>query len=158
VRFQIPATQGGTAYEVVIKLLKGLEGNGHCVVMDNFFCSIRLFRDLASKEIYTIGTIRSNRIRIPSYLKNIKAWRRFEHGHIKCVIWKNKCQILFISIHAQPISFPCVPYNEVPCRNGTVRENIPISHVLLEYIIFMRHIDIANQLRASYSSPIRSHE
>jgi hypothetical protein len=81
-----------------------------------------------------------------------------ESRGLNCVIWKNKCQILFISIHAQPISFPCVPYNEVPCRNGTVRENIPISHVLLEYIIFMRHIDIANQLRASYSSPIRSHE
>jgi hypothetical protein len=55
-----PSVQAGAAYGVVMKLLSGLEGKGHCVVMDNFFCSIPLFRDLEAKGIYATGTVRSN--------------------------------------------------------------------------------------------------
>jgi hypothetical protein len=44
--------QAGSAYGVVMKLLRGLEKKGHCVVMDNFFCSIPLFEDLMKKGIY----------------------------------------------------------------------------------------------------------
>jgi hypothetical protein len=51
-----------------------------------------------------------------------------------------------------------VPIVEVPRRNGAVKENIPTSHVLLEYTTFMRGVDVANQLHASYSSQTRSHK
>ena len=36
-------------------LLAGLEGRGHCLVVDNYFSSISLFRDLVGKGIYTTG-------------------------------------------------------------------------------------------------------
>jgi hypothetical protein len=55
-----PSTEAGAAYGMVMKLLNGLEDKGHCVVMDNFFCSIPLFRDLEAKGIYATGTVRSN--------------------------------------------------------------------------------------------------
>jgi hypothetical protein len=58
VRVEVPSMQDGAAYGVVMKLLQGLEEKGHCVVMDNLFCSIPLFRDLANKGIYTTGTVR----------------------------------------------------------------------------------------------------
>jgi hypothetical protein len=35
---------------MVMKLLEGLEEKGHCVVMDNVFCSVPLFKDLLAKE------------------------------------------------------------------------------------------------------------
>jgi hypothetical protein len=168
VRVTVPHEEAGAAYGVVMKLLQDLEGKGHCVVMDNYFCSIPLFKDLVAKEIYETGTVRSNRIRLPSHLKNTKAWKRCEQGHIEwamhesreinCVMWKDKCLVLLISSHALPIGYPCMPRSEVPRRNGVVREEIPTSPMLLEYTKFMRGVDVADQLRASYSSLPRSHK
>ena len=42
--------------------------------------------------------------------------------------------------------------------NRAVKENIPTSPVLLEYTMFIRGLDVADQLRASYSSQTRSHK
>jgi hypothetical protein len=57
-----------------------------------------------------------------------------------------------------PIGYPCVPRDEVPRRNGAVREFIGTSPMLREYTTYMRRVDVADQLRASYSSQIRSHK
>jgi hypothetical protein len=73
-------------------------------------------------------------------------------------MWKDKCPVLLILTHALRIGFPCVPWNEVPHRNGAVRENIPTSPILLEYTTIMKGIDVADQLQASYSSLTRSHK
>jgi hypothetical protein len=62
-------------------------------------------------------------------------------------MWKDKCPVLLISTHANPIGFPCVPHDEVPRRNGPVREKIPTSPMLVEYTTFMRGVDVADQLR-----------
>jgi hypothetical protein len=83
VTVEIPRGEAGAAYGVVIKLLRGLEEKGHCVVMDNYFCSIPLFQELVRKGIYATGTVRSNRIGLPQHLKNTKSWKRCEQGHIE---------------------------------------------------------------------------
>jgi hypothetical protein len=74
-------------------------------------------------------------------------------------MWKDKKPVLLISTHAWPIQ---PPYDRtivtVPRRNGVVRENIQTSPVLYEYTTDMRGVDVANQLRASYSSQARSHK
>jgi hypothetical protein len=85
------------------------------VVMDNFFCSILLFKDLLLKGIYATGTMRSNRVGLPSHLKNIKLWKKCEQGHIEwamhdsrgisCIMWKDKCPVFLISTHAIPMAF-----------------------------------------------------
>jgi hypothetical protein len=72
--------EGSAAYGVVMNLLSGLKEKGHCNVMDNYLCSIPLFEDLAKKGLYATGTVRSNRIGLPSHLKNTKAWKKCEHG------------------------------------------------------------------------------
>jgi hypothetical protein len=41
-----PHGEAGAVYGVVMKLLTGLEGKGHYVVIDNYFCSILFFQDL----------------------------------------------------------------------------------------------------------------
>jgi hypothetical protein len=82
VRVEAPSRQGDSSYGIIMHLVQGLEGKGHCVVMDNFFTSVILFRDLASKGIYATGTIRLNRIGIPLHLKNTRMWRRCEQGHL----------------------------------------------------------------------------
>jgi hypothetical protein len=72
VKVEVPIGQEGAAYGVVMNLLHGLVDKEHCVVMDNFFTSIPLFRVLASKGIYATGTIKSNRIGLYSHLKNTR--------------------------------------------------------------------------------------
>jgi hypothetical protein len=49
---------------VVIQSTAGLDNKGHVVVMDNYFTSINLFRDLERQGIYAAGTMRLNRIRV----------------------------------------------------------------------------------------------
>jgi hypothetical protein len=83
VRVAVPHGEAGAAYGVVMKLLQGLEGKGHCVVMDNYFCSIPLFKDLVSKGIYATDTVCSNCIGIPLHLKNTKVWKRYGQAHIE---------------------------------------------------------------------------
>jgi hypothetical protein len=168
VRVLGPSVQAGASYAVVMNLLHGLENKGHCVIMDNFFCSIPLFKDLEAKGIYATGTVRSNRIGLPLHLKNTRAWRRCEEGHIEwamhesraisCIMWKDKCSVLLISTHAIPIGYPCMPVDTVPRRHGVVRDDVQTSPVLVEYTPFMRGVDVADQLRASYSSQTRSHK
>jgi hypothetical protein len=101
--------------------------------MDNYFCSIPLFRDLVSKGIYatrftqrdlcngiyTMGMVRSNPIGLSFHLKDTRTWRRCAQGHIEWaihesrtisfVMWKDKCPVLLISTHAKPIGFLCMP-------------------------------------------------
>ena len=75
VRVEGPWEEGSAAYGVVMKLLMGLEEKGHCVVMDNYFCSIPLFEDLAKKGIYAMGTVRSNHIGLPSHFEEHKGFK-----------------------------------------------------------------------------------
>lgn len=143
IRMEGPCREAGPAYGVVMRLSRGLEGKGHCVIIDNYFYSIPLFKDLVGKSINATSTARSNHIGLPSYLKYRKAWKKCEQGHIEwamhdsrtlsCVMWKGKCPVLLIFIHANPIGFSCVPHDEVPRRNDAIREKIPTSLVLFEY-------------------------
>jgi hypothetical protein len=58
------------------------------------------------------------------------------------IIWKDKCPILFIFIHANPIGFPCMPRNKVPRWNEVVRKKITTSLMFLKYATFMRGVDV----------------
>jgi hypothetical protein len=67
------------AHGVVVDL-DGHENKGHVVAMDNYFTSVSLFKDLLDRDIYATGTLRSNRVGIPSILKNKKQYRRSLQG------------------------------------------------------------------------------
>jgi hypothetical protein len=108
---------------------------------------------------------------MPRELKNLKEWNNTMQGTmgwrmhadrgISCVVWKDKRPILLISTHAMPIQFPCIHpmyITTVPRRNGSEREIIQTSPVHLEYTTHMWGINVADQLRASYSCQTRSHK
>ena len=48
-------------HATVTELMRKIKGHGHKLYMDNFFSSPELFDDLAKKQIYCCGTVRSNR-------------------------------------------------------------------------------------------------
>jgi len=101
------------------------EGQGHVIAMDNFFSSIPLFKDLLEKGIYATGTVRANRIGLPSVLKNTKEfvksaqgnleWRMHESRSMSAIAWKDKKPMLILSTHMVPLQFPCqFPATSVP--------------------------------------------
>jgi hypothetical protein len=51
-----------------------------------------------------------------------------------------------------------MPVNKVPRRNGAVKDMVPTSPMLVEYTTFMRGVDVADQIQASYSSQSCSHK
>ena len=57
---------------VVQHLVEPLYHANHHIYMDNYFSSIALATKLAENNIYTIGTVRSNRKYWPVEYKNIK--------------------------------------------------------------------------------------
>jgi hypothetical protein len=61
-------------------------------------------------------------------------------------MWEDKCPILLIFTHANPIGFPYMPHAKVPRRNEVVRKKIPTLLMFLEYTTFMRSVDVIDQL------------
>jgi hypothetical protein len=68
--------EGNMARNLVLGLMEGLEGQGHVLITDNYFSSIGLFITLANRDIYATGTVRANRVGLPSNLKNLRNWNR----------------------------------------------------------------------------------
>ena len=70
------------ARDVVMRLARGLEGMGHHITMDNYFTSIPLFMELAASEIYTTSIVHSNRVSLPSPVKNLHVFKRSPQGYL----------------------------------------------------------------------------
>lgn len=153
--------------KVVESLVAGLEHRGHVVVMDNFFSSVELFRDLERRGIYATGTIRSNRVGLPNCFKKTKdftkcaqgtlVWRMHDNRRMCSVMWKDKKPVLLLSTHSMPMAFPC-EIVEVPRRVGACQKMIKTSPVHKEYTTYMRGVDVADQLRGNYTSQVWSHK
>jgi hypothetical protein len=101
----------------------------------------------------------------------LRIWERSEQGTLEwkmhaskgvaCAMWKDKRPVLLISTNAVPVQPPCTHpdlLTNVPRRNGAVREAVHTSPIHLEYTTYMRGVDVADQLRASYSCQTRSHK
>ena len=74
------------------------------------------------------------------------------------VIWKDKKAIVLLSTHAVLVDLPGDSTSTVLRRTGAVRNLIPTSPIHLKYTTYMHGVDVADQLRASYSCQIRSHK
>ena len=86
-------------------------------------------------------------------------WRMHESRQLSAIRWKDKKPVVIIFSHAVPIQFPYqYPVVSVPRRNGSIREEIQTSPMHLEYTTHMHGVDVADQLRASYSCQTRSHK
>ena len=74
--------QGRLAHNVELKMVKGLSNVGHVVIMDNFFSSIGLFKELLKQKIYATGTKQPNCVGLPLDLKNTKSFKNASQGTI----------------------------------------------------------------------------
>ena len=63
-----------------MRMVDGLANDGHVVIMDNFFSSNGLFKELLGHHIHAIGTVLPNRIGLPTVLKNKKSFKGLSQG------------------------------------------------------------------------------
>ena len=98
---------------VIHRLLHGLENKGHIVVMDKFFSSVPLFMDLLDEGTYATGTVRTNRIGLPTALAKKSLYTKCTQGHLdwrmhkskqlSIIVWVNKKPVLVMSTVVPPI-------------------------------------------------------
>jgi hypothetical protein len=156
------------AHRVITQLTTGLENKEHVLVMDNYFTSIGLFRDLERRGIYATGTMRSNRIGLHPNMRKIKEFKRRTQGDLEwfmhesrrmcSVLWKDKQPVLLLSTHAPPITAGDPRNCTVPRRDGARRPDICTSPVLVEYTNNMRGVDVADHLRGNYTTQVCTHK
>ena len=65
-------SSNGLGYDVVIKMVSGLENQGYIVYTDNFYSSSALFLELQRQKFGAVGTIATNRRGCPDALEGQK--------------------------------------------------------------------------------------
>lgn len=53
----------GPTADAIVRLCQGMEGLNHTLFLDNFFTTYDLISELQKRDIYMVGTLRSNRLR-----------------------------------------------------------------------------------------------
>jgi len=61
---------------MVLKLTESIQGHCHQLYVDNFLTSFHLFATLLSRQIYAVGTVRTNRKHFPSDLQGVSRMKR----------------------------------------------------------------------------------
>jgi hypothetical protein len=148
----------GMAYEVVTKLLTGLEGRWHTVVCDNLFSSPRLFHDLMTKGFWAIGTLRPNKAGMPHSMVLHKGETRkcgslvikmHRHRQMCVMNWQDSGIVRLLSTKQDPWRPNC---NVVRRERGRRFHMVVLSTLVQEeYEEFMRGVDVCDHLRGLYT-------
>ena len=67
---QVEASAQGLTHDVVSRLCGSLHNNNHILFTDNYYTSAALATSLLEKNIYVVGTVRTNRQGFPDILKS----------------------------------------------------------------------------------------
>lgn len=137
----------GHAYKVVQKLLKGYQGKGHAVYLDNFYTSLPLADYLLSRGTQITGTLRSNKKGIPAQVKSTKLKRGesvfARRKNLLIQRWLDKRDIIMISTRHNG------DFGTVTSKGGKVLK----PKTIIEYNQFMGGVDKADQLTSYYTTP-----
>ncbi|XP_041969238.1 piggyBac transposable element-derived protein 4-like [Aricia agestis] len=96
----------GIVNTLVLRLLDGLEHRGHTVWMDNYYNSPTLARELKSRGLDCVGTLRLNRQFVPTELANLTKkdlgvgqMLGCTSGDVDLMVWRDKNIVPFISTY-----------------------------------------------------------
>jgi len=135
---------------VVVRLLTsaGLQGKGHCLVMDRFYSSVILSEHLHSvQKTYTVGTIMSNRKFFPKQIIKKKLPNRGDCDfmcleNLTCFIWMDKRVIYFVSNFHDPAEMTTVLRKD---KTGTTFP-VPTPQAVKDYNLYMGGCDHNDQM------------
>lgn len=149
----------GLANKVVMDLVQMYEGKNHFLYVHNFYTSPALLIDLLKKEIYCIGTVRTNRKGFPKGLLPPNASMpqgsyRFASSsthNLTAVWWKDRKDVFVMStLHKTAIE-------EVMKRPKGAKEkkSTPCPSMIVDYNQNMGGVDLTDQYLSYYSLTTR---
>jgi len=149
-----PVHPNGVAYDVVMNLLENYYNKGYFVFTDNFYTSPTLAKGLLDKEIYTTGTVRSNRKHFPKDLasksKNAQQGDQTYryHEHITAVKWHdNKDVFVMSTMFGNEIT----TVKRRAKQDKATRVDVSCPAMIADYNKFMGGVDLADQAMCYYS-------
>ena len=146
---------------IVEDLTVPLTNKGYFIFFDNFFSSVSLAESLLSKNLFCIGTARTDRRNWPSTLANIKEMnnnmergdsKEAKSGSVNCLVWKdNKCVAMVNTI----TSLKDTTTINRRQKDGS-RKAIPCPTAIKVYNTYMGGVDLADARRKTYSCSRKS--
>jgi len=139
------------ACRVVLELSNPFLNAGRTIVTDNFYTSLPLANELLKNNTHLIGTLRSNRIRLPEIFKTkLRPGEIIGRENINGIVvakWHDKRDVSMMSTRHN--------INMVGTgKKNRKNESIFKPQIILDYNAGKAGIDLSDQL-SSYSSPVR---
>ena len=142
--------ENGLRYDVVAKLSNYLYHKYHHIFDDNYFTGVKLAEDLLANELYSCGTIRTNRHGFPNELKRLKMRRGesrvLQKGQLVAAVWQDKKPVAFLTT----LSDPNVQVN-MTGRVGRQELQLRQPHCANIYNQNMNGVDRHDQFRMKYA-------
>ncbi|XP_060846578.1 piggyBac transposable element-derived protein 3-like [Rhopalosiphum padi] len=156
--------QFGLGASVVLHLTKHLEKNRHFLFFDNFFSTFNLFEQLQANQIYSVGTIRTNRFANPPLLtdKQLAKMGRgtafeistnMENCNLCMVKWYDTRSVTLVSNYIGSGQLDTVRRWDKKLK---MYVNIERPEIITAYNTSMGGVDKVDQLISYYRTFIRS--
>lgn len=155
----------GASANVVIRLTRCVEENiGHKVYFDNFYTTLPLVVELAKKGIYSVGTIRRNRLancKLPtdkdvkkeSRGKSFECFANIDNIDVCSLCWKDNKLVNLLStfVSAQPIE-------KIKRYDKTLKQRVEIDcpNIIKQYNKHMGGVDLTDSLIGRYRIKMKS--
>lgn len=149
----------GVAHKIVLDLMDGLLDSGYELVMDNWYSSPTLMKELYEKGTYAYGTLRSNRKQVPRGIKHNdntgRVLKKGECQYFTCPpvltgCWCDKNHIVFCSNKHE--DFVLQETGKQTHNGDPIYKPGPI----MDYNKYMGGVDLADQLIKYYHMERRS--
>lgn len=166
--------EASVTQKTVLKLMEPLAGKNHRVYMDNYYTGIPLIRELEKMDIFTTGTVRTNRKGLDKqvtikkteekHLKKKPGYTRYSScGNLVYAAWFDKRPVHMLSNCHPPIGDDTVEHwytakagEQGATETGKILKEISICPIVKWYRKWMGAVDRFDQFRAYLKFEMRS--
>lgn len=145
----VPTSEYGATYDLVMDIMRGYFGQGYTLYMDNYYSSPKLYVDLWTVGVGASGTLRANRKGVPQKIKD----KKVEKGE---TFTMNNGNLMLTKFHDRKIVYLLSTIDRaenVPSGKTNPASGAPIHRpeVVVNYDKFMGGVDRSDQM-VSYAT------
>ena len=154
-----PISNNGLGYDVVMRLMKSIYGQGYKLFIDNYYTSVKLIVDLLKHKTTTCGTVLINRKGIPTELKSTKqfkkvrgAMRWIRKGNLIFLQWQDNKTVSFVSSMHKKANHHGYCNRRTKVNGAFRRVQVRQPAIVKDYNSYMSGVDKSDQLIGKYNS------
>lgn len=148
----------GVAHRIVLDMMDGFLDCGHELIMDNWYSSPTLMKELYERGTFAYGTLRSNRKQVPKDIKDKNPNQPLQKGEAQYFTcppvltgcWRDRNFITFCS--NKHTNFDIVELEKRTWDDKPIHKPAPI----VDYNRYMGGVDLADQMVKYYHMDRRS--